>query len=151
MESDSPSPSDHAREKGDDLYKAGKLKEGTLIPKKLSLRFSGLWRYPAIASYQRAAELDPDNAAPHSNLSAAYFELREYSLAVSACDAAAERLIDGEDNAQLKQRLASRKMKACIHALQFSKAVEAISRLSKTRELQQLDQCISDISAISSL
>ena len=92
--------------------------------------------------YQIAAELDPDNAAPHSNLSAAYFELGEYSLAASACDAAAKRLIDEEDNAQLKQRLASRKMKACIHALHFSGAIEAVSSLPKTRELQQLEQCM---------
>ena len=112
MESNSSSPSDITRKKGNDLYKAGKLKEGTLIRKTLSLRLGGLRRYPAIASYQIAAALDPDNAAPHSNLSAAYFELGEYSLAASACDAAAKRLIDEEDNAQLKQRLASRKMKA---------------------------------------
>ena len=62
------------RKSGNDLYKAGKLLE-------------------AVACYKHATELVPSEAAPLSNLSAAYFEPGQYKACRETCHAAL-RLLD---------------------------------------------------------
>jgi tetratricopeptide (TPR) repeat protein len=74
--------------------------------------------------YKRASELSPHERAPWSNLSAAYFELGDYTQAISACDKALGLLTPTDtDSDAAKQKLLTRKAKSCFFARLYADAV----------------------------
>lgn len=81
------------RKIGNELYEAGKLLE-------------------AVAYYKQAAELAPSEAAPLSNLSAAYFELGQYTACRETCQAALKLLNNRNDLSA--QKLHLRDLKASL-------------------------------------
>lgn len=73
--------------------------------------------------YTRATELSPDERAPWTNLSAAYFELGNYTKAVSACDTALSLLNpDATEYESIKQKHVVRRAKSCLFLGRFEDA-----------------------------
>lgn len=72
--------SDDVRQAGNDLYRTGKFEESAVL-------------------YQRAAQLAPSDAAPLSNLAAAYFELGDYERCIKTCESALDLIHVGSGSA----------------------------------------------------
>jgi tetratricopeptide (TPR) repeat protein len=71
----------------------------------------------ALIFYKKASELSPTETAPWSNISAAYFELGDYTQAISACDTALALLASTDtESGAAKQKLVTRKAKSCYFA-----------------------------------
>lgn len=78
----------------------------------------------ALLFYKRASELSPDERAPWSNLSAAYYELGDYTQAISVCDKALGLLTPTDaDSDAAKQKLTTRKARSCFFAGLYADAV----------------------------
>ncbi|KAI9645883.1 hypothetical protein NHQ30_005319 [Ciborinia camelliae] len=78
---------DILRQEGNELYKSGKIRK-------------------AIKKYQESANLVPESYAPLGNLSAAYFEMGEYTQCITRAERALELLKEskaGEDNALVEK------------------------------------------------
>ncbi|KAL8866624.1 MAG: hypothetical protein Q9174_006190 [Haloplaca sp. 1 TL-2023] len=86
--------SDSLREQGNTLYKDGKVLE-------------------AIEFYSKAATQAPTDPKPHSNLSAAHFEIGDYRQCIADISNAIST--SGDANADLRRKLAPRLMKAHLH------------------------------------
>ena len=109
------------RKSANELYKAGKLLE-------------------AIACYKHAAELAPSEAAPLSNLSAAYFELGQYKACRETCHAAL-RLLDDVDDLSA-QKLHLRSLKASLLLKDIDDARDSLASLDMNKEKQRLERCL---------
>lgn len=87
----------------------------------------------ALLYYKRASELSPTEAAPWSNISAAYFELGDYVQAISACDTALALLPPADtDSDAAKQKLVTRKAKSCCFAGLYEDAGAAVDTASSS-------------------
>jgi tetratricopeptide (TPR) repeat protein len=109
------------RKSGNELYKAGKLLE-------------------AVACYKHAAELATSDAAPLSNLSAAYFELGQYTACRDTCQAALKLLNDGND--PLAQKLHLRSLKASLLLKDIDHARDSLASLELNEERHRLKECL---------
>jgi tetratricopeptide (TPR) repeat protein len=108
------------RKSGNELYKAGKLLE-------------------AVACYKHAAELAPSEAAPLSNLSAAYFELGHYTACRDTCQAALKLLNNGNDLSA--QKLHLRSLKASLLLKDIDHARDPLASLDLNEERHRLKKC----------
>jgi tetratricopeptide (TPR) repeat protein len=108
------------RKSGNELYKAGKLLE-------------------AVACYKHAAELAPSEAAPLSNLSAAYFELGHYTACRDTCQAALKLLNNGNDLSA--QKLHLRSLKASLLLKDIDHARDPLASLYLNEERHRLKKC----------
>jgi len=82
---------------------------------------------------KRASELSPHERAPWSNLSAAYFELGDYTQAISACNKALGLLSPTDtDSDTAKQKLLTRKAKSCFFAGLYEDAGAVIDTASSS-------------------
>lgn len=124
-----PSSSEDARQKGNELYTAGKITECESTTKLLSscekLTVAGL------TFYEQASKLDPEDPSPWSNLSAAHYELGDYAASIAACDSALDLLgpaPDGQDRDAhtIQHRLLLRKAKAYHLATQYDCALAVL-------------------------
>ena len=106
---------------GNDLHKAGKLPE-------------------AVACYKHAAELAPSAAAPLSNLSAAYFELGQYTACQETCQAALNLLDNGDILSA--QKLHARSLKASLLLKDIDHARQSLASLDLIEEKQRLEKCL---------
>jgi len=109
------------RKSGNELYKAGKLLE-------------------AVACYKHAAELAPSEALPLSNLSAAYFELGQYTACRDTCQAALKLLSNGNDPST--QKLHLRSLKANLLLKDIDHARDSLARLDPNEERHKLEKCL---------
>lgn len=124
-----PFPSEDARQKGNELYKAGKITECELTTKLLcsceKLTVAGL------TFYEQASKLAPEDPSPWSNLSAAHYELGDYAASIAACDSALNLLAlapddqDRDDHA-VRTRLLLRQAKAYHLATQYHSALAVV-------------------------
>ena len=96
----------------------------------------------APVAYKQAAENDPSNAAPFSNLAAAYFELGLYDAAISACDSAYALLGGRIDYDTTRHRLCLRKAKACLHSNRFDEGIAALNGVPSSDEKSNLGRCL---------
>jgi tetratricopeptide (TPR) repeat protein len=110
------------RKRGNELYKAGKLLD-------------------AVDCYKRAAELAPSDAVPLSNLSAAYFELGQYTACRHTCQTALELLSNGDDLSS--QKLHMRSLKASLLLKDIDHARDSLANLNPNHERQKLEKCLS--------
>lgn len=85
---------------------------------------------PAIVFYERAAELSPQDAAPYSNLSAAFFELGEYGKAIEHCDSG---LALATDQAA-KQKLRIRKARCSLFMKDSRGVLDALGEAPQSGE-----------------
>jgi len=102
------------RKRGNELYKAGKLPD-------------------AVACYKRAAELAPSDAVPLSNLSAAYFELGQYTACRDTCQTALKLLNNGNDVSAQKLHLRSLKASLLLKDVDHSRSSMAGLNLNEER------------------
>lgn len=109
------------RKSGNELYKAGKLLE-------------------AVACHKHAAELAPSEAAPLSNLSAAYFELGQYTTCRETCQAALKLLNNGDNLSA--QKLHSRSLKASLLLKDIDHARNSLASLDVNEERYRLEKCL---------
>jgi tetratricopeptide (TPR) repeat protein len=109
------------RKSGNELHKTGKLLE-------------------AVACYKHAAELAPSEAAPLSNLSAAYFELGQYSLCRETCQAALKLLNNGNDLSA--QKLHLRPLKASLLLKDIDYARDSLASLDPNEERHRLEKSL---------
>lgn len=109
------------RKSGNELYKAGKLLE-------------------AVACYKRAAELAPSEALPLSNLSAAYFELGQYTASRETFQAALKLLNNGDNLSA--QKLHLRSLKASLLLKDIGHARGALASLDPNEERHKLEKCL---------
>lgn len=106
-----------ARERGNALYKQGKLDEAEI-------------------AYKEASSLAPDDPSPVSNLSAVKFETGRFE---QAAELAAKALSLSEDAAQdRKDRLLIRLAKSYLHAGKFSDSLAAAKRMAEGKERDSL-------------
>ena len=82
--------------------------------------------------------LDHSSAAPHSNLSAVYFELGDYGQAVSHCDTG---LALATDQAS-KHKLRLRKAKCHLFGKSFEEGLAALDEAESTAETDDLRKCL---------
>lgn len=106
---------------GNELYKAGKLLE-------------------AVARYKRAAELAPSEALPLSNLSAAYFELGQYTACRDTCQTALKLLNNGDNLSAQKMHL--RSLKASLLLKDIDHARDSLANLDPNEERYKLEKCL---------
>ncbi|KAI0843718.1 hypothetical protein F5Y06DRAFT_9719 [Hypoxylon sp. FL0890] len=107
------------RERGNDLYRKGKLGE-------------------AVKAYEKAASLAPSDPSPLSNLSAANFEAGKYSECVDFATKALSLLKDDANAAVARQRLLIRQAKAYLHLSRLEEAVKLFDQLNPTKEKEDL-------------
>ena len=110
------------RKRGNELYKAGKLLE-------------------AVACYKRAADLAPSDAVPLSNLSAAYFELGQYTVCRNTCQDSLKLLNNGDHLSA--QKLHLRSLKASLLLKDVDHARESLASLDPNEEVRKLEKCLS--------
>lgn len=118
------------RSKGNEAYLAGEIFKGThpvATPRTLLIS-------PAITLYHKAAETAPDDPAPFSNLSAAYFESGDYIASITASDQALALV---KDEAKL-QKLYLRKAKSLVHLRNYEAAAATIELLANSDEKTKL-------------
>lgn len=127
------------REEGNTFYKQNRILEGLSewfaeVPhdvRSSSLMFTSL----AIDAYKKALALDPDNPALFSNLSAAYFELGDYTQCVLFTEGALR--IIGDDANALTEKLNHRLIKSYFHIGQLDSVREALQKAKlKTEDSQ---------------
>lgn len=102
------STSESLRKAGNELYKQNKLDQ-------------------AVVQYKRAAESDPSDPAPFSNLSATYFELGDYEKSIEATKSALA--LDGDGNPERAQKLKIRLARSYIYRRQYREAREAAEKV----------------------
>lgn len=110
------------RKRGNELYKAGKLLE-------------------AVDCYKRAAGLAPSDAVPLSNLSAAYFELGQYTVCWDTCQTALKLVSNGNDLSA--QKLHLRSLKASLLLKDIDHARDSLANLDPNDERHKLEKCLS--------
>ncbi|KAI1139797.1 hypothetical protein F5Y05DRAFT_380108 [Hypoxylon sp. FL0543] len=108
-----------SRERGNELYKKGKLAE-------------------AARAYEKAASLDPSDPSPLSNLSAANFEAGKYSECVGFAAKALGLLKDDVGTAAVRQRLLIRQAKSYLHLSRLGEAEKLSDQLSPGKETEDL-------------
>jgi tetratricopeptide (TPR) repeat protein len=94
----------------------------------------------AVACYKHAAELAPSEATPLSNLSAAYFELGQYTACRDTCQAALKLLKNGNDLAA--QKLHLRSLKASLLLKNIDHARDSLAGLDLSDERDRLKECL---------
>jgi tetratricopeptide (TPR) repeat protein len=123
MTLDNTDTSESVRQKGNELYKAAKFAD-------------------AIALYQEAARLAPTQAAPRSNLSAAYFESGRYKDCDEASNLALKLLGDIAPDAPAKQKLILRQAKARLCMLRLDEAQTAVDQLVDGEDKKSPATCL---------
>ena len=118
MANQSPT-SDALRAQGNELYKSGKIGE-------------------AIPLYSQASELAPEDAAPLSNLSAAYYETGDYVSCLSASDKALAILIDQAK----RQKILLRKAKAHAFLQDYNNAASLLNKIDAGDEKLELARAV---------
>ncbi|CZT15456.1 uncharacterized protein RCC_12327 [Ramularia collo-cygni] len=111
--------SQQLRAKGNEAYLAGRVPD-------------------AISLYEKAAEAAPDDPAPLSNLSAAFFELGDYNASVKASDHA---MAFSEDESK-RQKLYLRKAKSLLYLLDYDAAAVTVENLEEGVEKTKLNAVI---------
>jgi tetratricopeptide (TPR) repeat protein len=130
MAAEDQDTSDGVRRKGNEKYKAGEFEA-------------------AIALYTKAAQLAPEEAAPWSNLSAAYYELYDYQAYDNACTEALNRLSDkAQDIPAKQQKLYLRQSRARLTTLHVDEAKAAVGRLPHGQEKLDLVRSLVTCQAI---
>jgi tetratricopeptide (TPR) repeat protein len=104
-------------------------------------RFSEPVVLEAVACYKRAAELAPSDAVPLSNLSAAYFELGQYTVCRNTCQDALKLLNNGDHLSA--QKLHLRSLKASLLLKDVDYARESLTSLDPNEEVRKLEKCLS--------
>ncbi|KAK5129040.1 hypothetical protein LTR85_000373 [Meristemomyces frigidus] len=120
--------SEDVRKQGNELYRAGKYAE-------------------AISYYQRAAGLAPSQAAPWSNLSAAYLELGDYTACDAACRSGLGLLVDVPEDDSVRQKVYIRQAKARIYGRRLGDARSAVDLLTQSQEKSDLERCLETYNA----
>ena len=96
----------------------------------------------AIEFYLKARSATPDDARPHSCLSAAWFEVGRYHLCVEATYKA---IALSKDDESRKQRLFLRLAKAHLILRQWSAARSALKKLPSCEETRAIAQAVDDL------
>ncbi|KAK5131715.1 hypothetical protein LTR08_000603 [Meristemomyces frigidus] len=123
--------SEELRKQGNELYKRGKFED-------------------AVPVYKRAAESAPTDAAPVSNLAAAYFELGQYDVCMAACKTASELLApqsgstDAVALAKL-QKLLIREAKAALNTAQLDRAERVLLALPASEDTAAMEKCVGQL------
>ena len=117
-----PEPSsEDVRKQGNDLYKAGNFLAAT-------------------ECYRRAAELAPSEAAPLSDISAAYYELGDYGACYTTAASALELRSYGTEPA--RQKLYLRQVRSSIYDRKLDQARKVVGQLSPGKDRTALEECI---------
>ncbi|KAF7949020.1 hypothetical protein EAE96_008196 [Botrytis aclada] len=103
---------DILRKEGNDLYKSGKLLK-------------------SIIKYRESVNLVPDNCTPLGNLSAAYFEVGDYTQCIVKARRALQILGESNDNenANLVEKIQQRIKRAELHSFESSELKQLQARL----------------------
>ncbi|CAH0057403.1 unnamed protein product [Clonostachys solani] len=119
MESRTPAAADEARQRGNNLYKQGKLRR-------------------AATAYLEAARVAPDDARPLFNLAAVYYELAEYTKCADTCRAALLLLEkDGGEVPADKTRI--RLCKALLFSQKTDEAKDVLSQVTSGEARKMLE------------
>ncbi|CAH0025108.1 unnamed protein product [Clonostachys rhizophaga] len=122
MESETPplnTAADEARQRGNNLYKQGKLRR-------------------AETAYLEASRIAPDDARPLSNLAAVYYELAEYANCADTCRASLLLLgKDGGEASADKTRI--RLFKALLFSQKTDEANDVLSQITSGEARKTLE------------
>ncbi|CAN9240073.1 unnamed protein product [Alternaria alternata] len=94
----------------------------------------------AIASYQKAAALNPDDYRPLLNISAVHYELGNYTKVIEDVRQALS-LIPVANNGAISKALL-RASKAHIHLKQYNQAHELVERLGESTSKAEIERCV---------
>jgi tetratricopeptide (TPR) repeat protein len=113
------------RERGNGLYKGGKLLEGNHLQLHLRLKEDYLTLLlAAIDAYRDACATAPEDPRPLSNLSATHFEVGDYRESIKTAQHALTLLHSQSD--PLKSRLQTRLAKAYVLRRRYKEAAEVL-------------------------
>lgn len=83
----------------------------------------------AIECYQKSSRLAPQDHLPWSNLSAAYFELGDYTNCVEACNRGLDLASQNEHGTAITiSKIAGRLVRVCLHRHQYDEAEKLLGR-----------------------
>jgi tetratricopeptide (TPR) repeat protein len=130
--------SESLRADGNELYRSGKLIQGkcrvSIMLNRACGRGSLLILILATKKYLEAIALSPDDPAPLRTLSAARFELGDYS----GCIEAIRNALPLEDDTSKMQVLQVREVKCLLHLRRYEEAVAAAEKLDGGVELKRV-------------
>ncbi|KAI1499416.1 hypothetical protein F5X99DRAFT_389871 [Biscogniauxia marginata] len=119
MDDDGTQKAAKVRERGNSLYRNGRLGE-------------------AMKAYLEAVKLVPDDPAPLSNISAAKFEAGNYSECIKAAQQALSMLKDEPETQAIRQRLLVRSARAYLYLSQASEARELLRTAEASKDVEEV-------------
>lgn len=132
-----------ARQRGNELYRAGKLAQGLHSQSKSrTTQELELTMITAEKAYEEALRLDPQDAAPLTNLSALKFELGQYDLSVQRIEQALSLPVAALD-VEKQQKLYARWTKCQLNLLSI-KAQDHLDQLAEDGASQTLKESVQE-------